>query len=118
MTAGANVDTLSACLHEVSAFEVSTLALALIVGTDLALSLLHSLQEWKGSEVPLWRVFGAIVGVWIPHPVGFALFTGGLTVLLWTVGLMGISGWLPTLGPVALPWAVGALGFLVGARGA
>ena len=26
----------------------------------------HSYQEWRGEDVPLWRVFGAVVGVWLP----------------------------------------------------
>jgi hypothetical protein len=111
-----NVDTLSAHLHEVSAFEISGRAGILILGADLVLSLLHSLQEWKGSKAPLWRVFGAIVGVWVPHPLGFAVFTVGLTVLLWTAGLTGIAGWLPGLGPVPLCWTIVGLGFLIGAR--
>jgi hypothetical protein len=113
---GAGVDKVLDHLDQVSVFGRSTLAIVLILGIDLALSLLHSLQEWKGSEVPLWRVFGAVVGVWIPHPLGFASFTLGLTAALWVAGLMGIAGWLPGLEPLALPCAVGALGALVGAR--
>jgi len=53
--------------------------------------------------VPLWRVFGAVVGVWIPNGLGFALFTVSLTIVQWAVGLAGIAGWLPIVGPVALP---------------
>jgi hypothetical protein len=111
-----DVDEVLDHLDQVSVFGRSALAVVLILGIDLALSLLHSLQEWKGSEVPLWRVFGAIVGIWIPHPLGFASFTLGLTVTLWAVGLMGLAGWLPIAGPIPLCAAIGALGALVGAR--
>jgi hypothetical protein len=103
-------------LYRASIFGKSETALFLILGIDLALSLLHSLQEWKGADVPLWRVFGAVVGTWIPNGLGFASFTLGLTVALWTAGLVGIAGWFPVLGPVAPALAVGALGVLVGAR--
>jgi hypothetical protein len=102
-------------LNEVSIFS-SALALVLIVGFNWAFTLIHILQEWKGEAVPLWRVFGAVVGVWIPNGLGFALFTVSLTIVQWAVGLAGIAGWLPIVGPVALPVAVGALGALVGAR--
>lgn len=100
-------------LADHSIFEGSIIALFLIVGLDMGLTLLHTYQEWKGEEVPLWRVFGAIVGVWIPNWLGFALFTLGLTLALWTASLMGIAG-LPILG-TKIP-LVGALGVLVGAR--
>jgi hypothetical protein len=42
---------------------------------------------WRGEEVPLWRVFGAVVGLWFPQWVGFFLFTLVLTLLLWLVGI-------------------------------
>jgi hypothetical protein len=103
-------------LNQVSVFGRSTLALVVILGLDLAFTLLHTLQEWKGSEVPLWRYFGAIVGLWIPDWLGFPSFTVGLTATLWLAGFIGIAGWLPILGPVALPVAVSALGILIGAR--
>src|SRR3954468_5266080 len=66
-------------LNQVSVFGRSTLELVVILGLDLAFTLLHTLQEWKGSEVPLWRYFGAIVGLWIPNWLGFPSFTVGLT---------------------------------------
>src|SRR4051812_7612710 len=102
-------------LNLVSVFGRSSFALFLGLGIVFAVSLLHTVQEWRGSAVPIWRNFGAIVGVWIPDWLGFPIFTVGLTAALWMAGLMGIAGWLPMFGAVALPCAVGALGVLVGA---
>lgn len=103
-------------LNQVSVFGPSALAFSLILGLDWAFSALHSYQEWKGEKVPLWRVFGAIVGVWLPNWLGFGLFTLLLTLLLWGTGLAGIAAWLPIVGQVSSPVAVGALGALIGAR--
>jgi hypothetical protein len=52
-------------------------AIAVLQITDLALTLLHSLQERKGR---LWRYFGAIAGVKIPDSFGQLVFFGGLTI--------------------------------------
>jgi len=103
-------------LNRVSIFDHSTLALVLILGANWAFTLIHVLQEWKGEKAPLWRVFGAIVGLWISNRAGFALFTLGLTVILWTVGLAAIAGWLPFVGGLSLYAGVGTLGALIGAR--
>lgn len=102
-------------LAQVSIFD-SILALLLILGANWAFTLIHVLQEWKGDEVPLWRVFGAIVGLRIPDRFGFLAFTVTLCVTQWLVGLAAIAGWLPIFGVLPLPWAVGALGVMVGAR--
>ena len=99
-------------LSEVSVFGHSALALFLILGIDFAITLLHTLQEWKGSGGPLWRNFGAIVGVWVPGWLGFPIFFLFLTAALWLVGLVGITGSLPT-GAVQTQWAAAALGALV-----
>ena len=45
---------------------MTTSLLALILIADLAFTLLHSWQELKGDGAPLWRNFGAIVGIAIP----------------------------------------------------
>ncbi|MGH6835755.1 MAG: hypothetical protein ACREC9_09455 [Methylocella sp.] len=103
-------------LNQVSVFGPSAFAFFLILGLDWAFSVLHSYQEWKGEKVPLWRVFGAIVGVWLPNWLGFASFTLLLTLLLWGTGLAGIAAWLPIVGQVSSTVAVGALGALIGAR--
>ena len=106
---------MSTYLDQVSIFE-STLALLLILGINWAFTLVHILQEWKGEEVPLWRVFGAVVGLRLPDALGFLSFTVGLCLLQWLVGLMAIAGWLPIVGPVPLWLGIGALGAVIGAR--
>src|SRR5262245_11527174 len=103
-------------LDRASIFGRSSLALFVVLGINWAITALHSYQEWRGEDVPLWRVFGAIVGVWLPHWVGFLLFTLGLTLLLWGLGLAGIAGWIPVIGPVSLAASAFALGAIVGAR--
>ena len=72
--------------------------LVLILVADFVITLLHSYQEWKGAGAPLWRNFGAIVGVKIPDLLGFLVFTAGLTLALWALALIGIAGlprWIP-----------------------
>ena len=83
---------------------------ALILIADLAITSLHSYQEWKGEGAPLWRNFGAIVGLAVPDRWGFLFFTVGLTLALFIVGLIGI------LGPFGPSWTAGALAALIGAR--
>ena len=103
-------------LDQVSVFGPSSLALFLILGLDWVFSGVHAYEEWRGEEAPLWRVFGAVVGLWLPNWLGFLLFTLALTLLLWCLGLAAIGGWLPFVGHVSLPIAVGALGAVIGAR--
>jgi hypothetical protein len=103
-------------LDQVSVFGRSSVVLFLILGFDWVFSAVHAYEEWRGEEAPLWRVFGAVVGLWLPNWVGFLFFTLALTLLLWGVGLAGISGWLPIVGQLSLPAAVGALAAVIGAR--
>jgi hypothetical protein len=84
--------------------------LVLILGADFVLTSFHSYQEWKGPGAPLWRNFGAIVGLDFPDQWGFLLFTVGLTVILFAVGFIGI------IGPFGVCWTAWALGALIGAR--
>ena len=84
--------------------------LFVILIADLAITSFHSYQEWKGKGAPLWRNFGAIVGVDIPNRWGFPIFTVVLTLTLFAIGFIGI------LGPLGPAWAAGALGALIGAR--
>jgi hypothetical protein len=84
--------------------------LVLILIADFALTLLHSYQEWKGAGAPLWRNFGAIVGLKIPDGLGFFGFALVLTLILLAVGYLGI------IGPLNAFWTVLALGALIGAR--
>jgi hypothetical protein len=76
---------------------------------DLAFTLLHSLQERKGR---LWRYFGAIAGVKIPDGFGQVVFFGGLTISLWIVGLLAITGTVLWQTPLAF----GCLGAIIGCR--
>jgi hypothetical protein len=82
----------------------------LILVVDFAITLLHSFQEWKGAGAPLWRNFGAIVGLDIPDRWGFLLFSVLLTLTLFAIGFVGI---LDLVGPRTTAFALGAL---IGAR--
>lgn len=84
--------------------------LLLLLLADFGVTLFHSYQEWKGAGAPLWRNFGAIVGLDISDWWGFRIFTVGLTVTLFVAGFVGIVG---ILGGRAAAFALGAL---IGAR--
>ncbi|TMJ01223.1 MAG: hypothetical protein E6G97_16695 [Alphaproteobacteria bacterium] len=99
--------------RQVALFD-SALALFLILAVNWAFTLVHILQEWKGAEVPLWRVFGAVVGTFVPNRLGFFAFTVFLCAAHWLVGAMAIAGW--PMFPGHPWWSIWALGALVGAR--
>ena len=80
--------------------------IALILLVDFAITFSHSYQEWRGLGAPIWRNFGAIVGVDIPDRWGFPIFTVLLTVSLFAIGFVGIIG--------PLRWSAFALGALIG----
>jgi hypothetical protein len=103
-------------LDQVSVFGHSAVALFLILGLDWVFTGIHTYQEWRGEAAPLWRVFGAVVGLRLPNWLGFLLFTVTLTLALWIVGLAGIAGWLPWIGHLSPSASIGALGILIGAR--
>jgi len=84
--------------------------LFLILMADFALTSFHSYQEWKARGAPLWRNFGAIVGLDISDKWGFRIFTVSLTLILFAVGFVGI------VGPLGASLTAGALGALIGAR--
>ena len=90
-------------------FSYTLVMLAVLQIINLALTLLHSLQERKDR---LWRYFGAIAGVKIPDSFGQAVFFGGLTISLWIVGLLGITGTVLWQTPLAF----GCLGAIIGCR--
>src|SRR4029077_417217 len=103
-------------LDQFSIFGRSSIALFLILGLDWAFSAVHAYEEWRGEEAPLWRVFGAIVGLRVPNSGGFFFFTLVLTLALWGAGLAGICGCLPFVGQIPMAATVGALGVIIGAR--
>lgn len=103
-------------LDQVSIFGRSLMWLVILLGLDWIFSAVHAYEEWRGECVPLWRVFGAVVGLWLPNWLGFLLFTLGLTLILWSAGLLAIAGWFPLVGDVSLSVAMGALSFIIGAR--
>lgn len=89
----------------------------ILLGVDLVLTLIHTLQELKGANGPLWRYFSAIVGVQIPDELGFPVFFVLLTIVLWAVGLAGITGYVPFFEKERRDkWAIAAVGALIGAR--
>jgi hypothetical protein len=96
--------------NQVSGFGRSAPLLVLILAASFAITGLHSFQEWKGAGAPLWRNFGAIVGVKIPDLLGFLGFTAALTLGLWALALIGVAGWPRWSAPAF------ALGALIGAR--
>lgn len=102
-------------LSKVSIFDHSKPALFLILGISLAITLFHTLQELRGRGGPLWRNFGAIVGVWVPNWLGFLFFFLILTAALWLVALVAITGSLIVY-PVQFKCTAVALGTLIGAR--
>ena len=87
-------------------------AALLILGADMALTLVHSIQELKGK---LWRYFGAIAGVRVPDTLGRLVFFVVLTGALWLLAVIGIGGWLPDwdANTRLAGWTLGAL---IGAR--
>src|SRR5262245_3956148 len=99
-------------IDHTSVFGSSAFALVAIIGINFTLTLVHALQEFRGR---LWRYFGAIVGVSIPDAAGALLFFVLLTLALWIVGWIGITGHVPAFGQSEL-LAVGAVGILIGGR--
>ncbi len=89
---------------------MSAAVFILLLAADFAITLLHSYQELKAAGAPLWRNFGAIVGIQIPNWLGFFGFSVVLTLALFILGFVGITG---LFGVSATAFALGAL---MGAR--
>jgi len=100
----------------ISIFGPSAAVLGLVLAANVAFTAIHVWQEWKGERWPLWRVFGAIVGLRVPDAAGFLIFTVGLAIGLWALGLMAYAAWLPLIGMVPTWLAIGSLGAVLGAR--
>jgi len=106
---GDSLDENLRALRLVGAWAHPLAVLLLLQFADAALTLAHSLQEWKGR---LADYFGAILGVRVPKWIGFFGFFVGLTAALWLVGLLAISG--AAIWPNSV--TVAALGLLCGCR--
>ena len=92
-------------LDQVSVFGRVSSGALFILGLDWAFTAVHDYEEnRRGAKAPLWRVFGAVVGVWVPNWIGFLSFTVALTLLLWSVGLAGIVGLYRTFNPSYHSW--------------
>ncbi len=100
----------------ISIFGPSAAILGLVLAADIAFTGIHVWQEWKGERWPLWRVFGAIVGLRLPNVIGFLGFTVALALGQWALGLMGYAAWLPLIGSVPTPLAIWSLAAVLGAR--
>jgi hypothetical protein len=108
-------------LNEIGAYTESVSSLGrsaamplLLLALSWAFSAVHVLEEWKGSDFPLWRAFGAIEGVYVPNSLGFLFFTVLLLLILWIVGVGAIVG-LGVGGPLTAQQGVFFLGALIGA---
>ena len=108
-------------LEEIGAYADSVSSLGrsaamplLFLALSWAFSAVHVLEEWKGSDVPLWRVLGAIEGVYVPNGIGFLSFTVVLLAILWMIGAGAIVG-LGVGGPLTAEQGVFLLGALIGA---
>jgi hypothetical protein len=82
-----------------------------ILGVSIALTLWHGNQERQGR---LWRYFGAIYGFRFPDFWGGGIFFWGLTLVLWLITIVAMTGLWPWSGGEA--WGIAAVGFLIGAR--
>jgi hypothetical protein len=100
----------------ISAFGPSAAILGLVLAANIAFTGVHVWQEWKGERWPLWRVFGAIVGLRLPNWIGFLVFTVTLALGQWVLGLMAYAGWLPLFGMVPTSLAIWSLGAILGGR--
>ena len=99
----------------ISIFGRSARMLGLILAANIAFTGIHIWQEAK-ARPPLYRVFGAIAGLWLPGWLGFVIFTVVLPVFLWAAGILAYAGWLPFLGIHSASVGVFALGVVLGAR--
>ncbi len=100
----------------ISSFGPSAPMLVLILASDVLFTGIHVWQEWRGETFPLFRAFGAIVGLRLPWGLGVLFFTLILAVVQWGLGLIAYAGWLPFLGVLSLPVCIKALGGVLGAR--
>jgi hypothetical protein len=116
------LDEIGTYTESVSSFGGSAILSLIVLVLSWAFSAIHVFEEWRGSDFPLWRAFGAIEGVYLPNWLGFPFFTVLLLLILWITGLGGIVGWgvvgwigfQPNLGGETVQQGVFWLGFLIG----
>jgi hypothetical protein len=108
------LDQIGAYAESVSSLGRSAATPLLLLALSWAFSAVHVLEEWKGSNFPLWRVFGAIEGVYVPNSLGFLFFTVALLLILWIIGLGAVVG-MGVWGPLSAQQGVFLLGALIGA---
>lgn len=101
---------------QVSRFGPSAIIMVMVIAGSFVITAIHTYQELKGAGAPLWRNFGAIVGVKLPDFIGFLAFSLFLTLGLWGLALTGMAGWIPLFGRANPDQAAFALGALIGAR--
>jgi hypothetical protein len=108
------LDDIGVYAESVSSLGRSAAAPLVLLALSWAFSAVHVFEEWKGSDFPLWRAFGAIEGVYVPNSLGFLFFTVALLLVLWIIGLGAIVG-LGFGGPLTAEQGVFWLGALIGA---
>jgi hypothetical protein len=108
------LDDIGAYAEGVSSLGRSAAMPVLLLALSWAFSAIHVFEEWKGSDFPLWRAFGAIEGVYVPNSLGFLFFTVALLLILWIIGLGAIVG-LGFGGQLTAQQGVFWLGALIGA---
>ena len=108
------LDDIGAYAEGVSSLGRSAVMPLLLLALSWAFSAIHVFEEWKGSDFPLWRAFGAIEGVYVPNSLGFLFFTVALLLILWIIGLGAIVG-LGFGGQLTAQQGVFWLGALIGA---
>jgi hypothetical protein len=108
------MDQIGVYTDNVSSFGSSAIAALLLLVMSWAFSAIHILEEWKGSQFPLWRAFGAIDGVYLPNWLGFLFFTVLLWLILWVIAAGAIIG-RSLGGPLTAEQGMFLLGALIGA---
>ena len=117
------LDEIGAHAESVSSLGRSAALPLLLMALSAAFSAVHVFEEWKGTDFPLWRAFGAIEGVYVPNSLGFLFFTVLLLLILWMIGVgaivgLGVVGWVglwPSFGQLTAQQGMFWLGALIGA---
>lgn len=100
-------------LGSISLFPATTAVFLLVICSDMALTVAHTVQEVRAR---MWRYFGAIAGMRFPDPLGVFIFAGFIGGLFWGSAFAGIAGAIPFIGPVSIEISVGAIGVTIASR--